>query len=92
MVLLKFENNMDREISDFNHNSNKYKSAMELTRLLTVFNLFPLEVVKKCQLCQLCVLRENSNVTGYEDYVLSKVGSKLENRFSKHSIYNIFTV
>ena len=78
---------MDREISDFNYNSNRYKSAMELIRLSTVFNLFPLEVVKKCQLCQLCALRENSNATGYEYYVLSKVGSKLENSFSKNSTY-----
>ena len=33
---------------------------MKLVRLLTVSNLFGLEVVQSCQHCQLCVLRENS--------------------------------
>ena len=34
---------------------------MKLIRLLTISNLFALEVVQSCQHCQLCVLRENSN-------------------------------
>ena len=35
---------------------------MKLIRLLTVSNLFALEVVESCQHCQLCVLWENSIV------------------------------
>ena len=34
---------------------------MKLIRLLTVSNIFALEVVQSCQHCQLCVLQENSN-------------------------------
>ena len=34
---------------------------MKLIRLLTISNLFALEVVQSCQHCQLYVLRENSN-------------------------------
>ena len=48
---LKFENEMDREISYFNYNSkhyDRYKFALKLIKLLPVFNLFPLEVVWNC--------------------------------------------
>ena len=58
-ILLKFENKMDREISHFDFNSeyhDKCKSALKLIKILTVSNLFSLEVVQKCQHCQLCVL------------------------------------
>ena len=64
-VLLKFGNKLDRGINHFNFNSkhhDKCKFALKLIGLLTVFNLFPLEVVQKCQDRQLCVLRENSFV------------------------------
>ena len=63
-VLLKFENKLDIEINPFNFNSKHYDKcpfSLKLIGLLTVSNLFPLELVqKKCQHCQLCVLRENS--------------------------------
>ena len=58
-VLLKFQNKMDREIGDLNCNSKHYdkcESALKLIRFLTVYNLFPLEVVQNCELCQLCLL------------------------------------
>ena len=58
-VLLKFEKTLDREIIHFIYNSNhhdKCKFALKLTKLLTVSNLFPLEVVRKFQGFQLCVL------------------------------------
>ena len=58
-VLLKFQNKMDREISDLNYISKNYdkcKSALKLIRFLTVYNLFPLEVVQNCELCQLYLL------------------------------------
>ena len=48
-VLLIFENKMNREINDFNYISKHYgkcRSALKLIRLLTVYNLFPLEVVQ----------------------------------------------
>ena len=38
---------------------------MKLIRLLTVSNLFALEVVQSCQHCQLCVLRENSILVSF---------------------------
>ena len=62
-VLFKFENKLDIEINPFNFNSKHYdkcKFSLKLIGLLTVSNLFPLEVVQKYQHCQLCVLRENS--------------------------------
>ena len=37
----------------------KCQLALKLIQLSTVSNLFPLEVVQKCQCCQLCVTREN---------------------------------
>ena len=52
-VLLKFENNLDRQINCFNYfskNYDKYKFALKLILLLTVINLFQLEVVQKCQI------------------------------------------
>ena len=58
VILLKFENKIDKEINHFNLNSKHYvkrKSALKLNRLLTIYNLFPFEVVQKCQHCQLCV-------------------------------------
>ena len=64
-LLLKFGKKLDREINHFNFNSKHYdksKFTLKLIGLLTVFNLFPLEVVQKCQDRQLCVLRENSFV------------------------------
>ena len=54
---------MDRKINHFDYNSkhhDKYKSALKLIALLTIYNSFPLEVVQKYQHCQLYVLRENS--------------------------------
>ena len=39
----------------------KCQFALKLIQLSTIANLFPLEVVQKCQCSQLCVLRENSN-------------------------------
>ena len=58
-VLLKFENKLDIEINPFNFNSKHYDKcqfSLKLIGLLTASNLFPLEVVQKCQHCQLCVL------------------------------------
>ena len=49
---------MDREICYFNYNSkqiNKCNVALKLIRFLAVSNLFPLDVVQKCQRYQLCV-------------------------------------
>ena len=40
----------------------KLNLHLKLIWLLTVYNLFLLQVAQKCQCCQLCVLRENSNV------------------------------
>ena len=62
-LLLKFKNKLDKEINHFKFNSMHYeecKFGLKLIGLLTVSNLFPLEVVQKCRHCQLCVLRENS--------------------------------
>ena len=38
----------------------KCKFALKFIQLSTIFNLFPSEVVQRCQYCQLCVLLENS--------------------------------
>ena len=38
-------------------------------QLETLFNLFPLEIIQKCQFCQLCVLPENSSVLFHCDMV-----------------------
>ena len=60
---------------------------MKLTQLLTVPNLFQLEVTQKCQHCQLCVLWENfitSKIKGIADSMqcnvlfLSAFGIKLD--------------
>ena len=64
-VLLKFENRLNRESIASSLNSkhhDKCKFALKISGLLTVSNLFPLEVGPKCQHCQLCVLRERSTV------------------------------
>ena len=63
-VLVKCETKLDKEINHFSFNSKHYKKCkftLKLIGLLTVSNLFPLEVVQKCQHCQLCLLRDNSN-------------------------------
>ena len=54
LVLLKFEDKVDREISHFTMTN---KLALKLIWLLTASILFPIKIVQKCQLC---VLRENS--------------------------------
>ena len=54
-VLLKFQNKLDRELSHFNLNSkhhDKCKFTLKLIWLLTVSNLFILEIVQKRQCCQ----------------------------------------
>ena len=48
----------------FQSTMNNVNFALKLIRLLTVSNLFALEVVQSCQHCQLCVLLENSNRNG----------------------------
>ena len=71
-VLLKVYNKMDREISHLNYNSKhyyKYKFALKLIRLWTVFNLFPLKVVQKYQRCHFCVLRKNSITFNFSLYL-----------------------
>ena len=65
-VLLKFRNMLYREINQiyFNFNSKYHDKCIFVVKLISLANtsnLFPLEVVQKCQHCQLCVLRENSN-------------------------------
>ena len=69
-ALLKFETKLDEEINHFNFNSkhhDKCKFALKLIWYLTVFKLFSLEVVQKCQCCQLCVLQESSNGSALPD-------------------------
>ena len=56
---------MDIVISHFNFNSKHHdesKFTLTFISLVTTSNLFPLEIVQKCQHWQLCVLRENSVV------------------------------
>ena len=51
-LLLKFENKIAREICHSDYNSKHYdkcKFDLKLIKFLTVSNLFPLEVVPKCQ-------------------------------------------
>ena len=60
LYCLKLKIGEIKKISHFNCHSkhyDKYKFVLKLTKLLTVYNLVPLEVVQKCQFCQLCVLR-----------------------------------
>ena len=52
-VLLKYENKLDVVIRHI-------KFTLKIIQLTTLPNLFPLEVVQKCQHNQLWVLRENS--------------------------------
>ena len=64
-VSLKFKNKSDKKIHHFNFNSkyhDKCKLALKLIQLSTVSNLFPIEIVQKCQHYQLCALWENSNL------------------------------
>ena len=44
----------------FQSTMNNVNLLSKLIRLLTVSNLFALEVVQSCEHCQLCVLQENS--------------------------------
>ena len=62
-VLLKFENNLGRQINCYNYfskNYDKYKFALKQILLLTVINLFQLEVVQKCQTANFVYFYENS--------------------------------
>ena len=54
-VLLKFENKLDVITIDINFISkhvDKLKFALKIIQLVTIPNLFPLEVVQKCQHCK----------------------------------------
>ena len=56
---------MDIIISHLNFNSKHYgvcKFTLKLIPLVTISNLFSLEVVPKCQHCQLCVLWKNASI------------------------------
>ena len=64
VVLLKFENKLDTvggQIKFYSKQYDKCKSAFQFILLVLLFNLYPLEVVQKCQRSQLCALRENSD-------------------------------
>ena len=64
LILLQFENKLGVVISHINCISkhlNKYKCALKLIHLITMFTLFPLQDVQQCQIWQLCVFRENSS-------------------------------
>ena len=53
-VLLKFETKLDGEINHFHFHSkydDKSKYDLKLICCLTVFNLFPIEIVQKFQCC-----------------------------------------
>ena len=59
------ENKSDTEIDQLNFNLKHYekcKFSLKPIRLLTVSNLFPLDIAQKCQSCQLRSWRENSKV------------------------------
>ena len=55
LYCLNLKLKFDEEINYFNFNG-KCKFPLKLIWYLIVLNLFPLEVVQKCQSCQLCVL------------------------------------
>ena len=58
---------MDIVNSHLNFNSkhlDKCKFALKLIPIITVSNLFSVEVAQKCQHCQLCVLWENAVIAG----------------------------
>ena len=64
LYCFSFENQIDIVVSHLNFNlkhHDKCKFVVELIRWCEGSNLFPLEVVQKCQHCQLCVLRKNSS-------------------------------
>ena len=63
--LYLIKNMLDREVSHFNISSKhhrKCKFVLSLIQFSTISNLYPLEIVKKCQCCQFCALGENSTV------------------------------
>ena len=46
----------------------KCKFAVKLIPLVITSNIFPLEIVQKCQHYQLCVLRKNSNLRSLAEH------------------------
>ena len=75
-VLHNFGNKLDRQESHLNFNLKHheiYKFPLKFTGLLTVSNLFQLEIVQKCQCCRVRVLWENSNVIGGKELQLDIV-------------------
>ena len=67
LYLLKLENKLDRKITNFSFNTKTYdKYKFTLIQRLTVFNLFQLEVVQKCQYYQHCLLWKDSILITYE--------------------------
>ena len=50
----------------------KCKFTLKFILLVTIPNLFSLQVVRKCQNCQLCVLQENSNACIISDQLWSQ--------------------
>ena len=61
LYYLHFNMKVDTVVS-YTYPDSKYhvkgKFTLAFIQLATITNLFPLEVVQKCQHCQLCVLRE----------------------------------
>ena len=41
---------------------------LKFIQFWTIYNLFPLVVIEKCQCCQICVSRENSNRTQHIEW------------------------
>ena len=65
LYCFNFENEIVIAVNHLTFNlkhHDKCKFAVKWTPLVTTSNIFPLEVVQKCQHCQLCVLRKNSNL------------------------------
>ena len=72
LYCLNFQKTLDKELSYFSFYSryhDKCKVALKQIKLLPVSNLFPLEVVQKCQRYKLCVF-EQKRPNPAESYVL----------------------
>ena len=59
---LNFQKMLENSVTSIFIQGTMENVTLKQIKQLPVSNLFPLEVVQKCQHCQLCVLRENSNV------------------------------
>ena len=67
LYCLNFQKKLDKELSYFSFYSRYHdKFALKQIKLLPVSNLFPLEVVQKCQRYKLCVFEHEKAKSGRE--------------------------